>query len=275
MKTNTIAIALLCTTLVLGAALPASAGSLSSTASVANAVPTITDVDLPGTVSPEAGATVSVDATVTVADNNGWQDLVEVRVTVEDPQGAVHVLETPATADGTGSGVSETFSYSFDLQYYDEPGTYTVLAVAEDSAGAVSSSFQETFVYEELAALSIAQSSLNFGAVDPGVRSSASELTVENQGNVAIDLVTSGTPLVHEGGEVQIDVSQVRYDLDSAAFENETSLTSSPVQNVYGLAPGASSTGGTWWALEVPSGEDQYIPAGEYEGTVTVSAAKS
>jgi hypothetical protein len=111
--------------------------------------------------------------------------------------------------------------------------------------------------------------------VDPGVRTSAAQLTVQNQGNVAIDLVTSGSNLQHEGGEVEINVDRVRYDLVSDEFENENSLSSTPTQKSYGLAPGASSTGGTWWALDVPSGEDQYIPAGEYQGTLTVSAAKA
>ncbi len=270
-----LAIAILCTVMILGSAIPATA-QLSSTASIGNAVPLITEIDLPASVSPVAGDTQEVSVTIDVADNNGWQDLVELRVTVEAPDTTTHVVQASAVSNEDGSGVSKSYSYAFDMEYYDEPGTYKVIAVAEDADAAVSATTEQTFDYEELAALSLQESSLAFGSIDPGVRSSTSNLTVVNTGNVDIDLETSGTALVNaDDASIEISVDRVKYDVDSDAFESEQSLTGSPVTNAFALAPGASSTGGTWWALEVPSGEDQYIPAGSYEGSVTVSAVKA
>ncbi len=276
MRNTTFTIALLCAGLVLGSVAPSTTAELPSGASIGNALPVIANVDVPASVSPEAGTTKEVAVTITAADDNGWQDLSAVRVTIEDPSGATHVTESTAVSNGDGSGVSETYDHAFDMDHYDTPGTYTVVVVAEDAQGALSSTAEETFVYEELAALSIAQASLSFGTVDPGVRSDASQLTVQNEGNVDIDLETSGTPLAHTSEPVEIAVDRVKYDLDSDAFNNEQSLSATPFVNEgFALAPGASSTAATHWALDVPSGDDQYIPAGSYEGTVTVSAVKS
>lgn len=274
MNPTKLAIAILCTAMILGSAVPATA-QLSSTASIGNAVPLITNIAVPSSVSPVAGDTKEVAVTIDAADNNGWQDLVAVLVTIEAPDGSTHVAQSTADSNEDGSGVSKSYSYSFDMQYYDEPGTYKVIAVAEDANAALSIAIEQTFVYEELAALSLVESSLSFGTVDPGVRSSEAQLTVVNTGNVGIDLETSGSALVYvEDASIEIAVDRVKYDLQSDAFESEQSLSETPTTNAFALAAGPESSGGTWWALEVPSGEDQYIPAGEYSGSLTVSAVK-
>lgn len=256
---------------------PVGSAQLPASAVIGNAIPVVQGIDVASTVNPTAGGTTTVPLNVTASDSNGFQDLVSVTVTVLKPDGStVHIAASSAASNGDGSGVAQTYAYDFAMNFHDDPAvdgaTYKVRAVAEDSKGLVSSPVTATFSYTELVAMSIDGSTIDFGAMDPGERSSVAGLNVTNKGNTVVDLDTSGTALANGEGQ-EIDVDRVKYDINATNMENERALTESAYTNSdFQLAYGPSSSRSTWWQLDVPSGEDQYLPAGSYSGTVTLSA---
>lgn len=265
--------------LVAAAALPVGTAQLSTSAVVGNLVPVIQDVSVPSTVNPTAGGTTTVPVTITVSDSNGFQDIASVTVAVYKPDGStVHIAASSATSNGDGSGVAETYSHSFAMQYHDDAAvdndTYKVRATATDAKGAVSAVSESVFTYTELVAMSVDAASLDFGSMDPGTRSDVTSLAVSNKGNTMIDLDTSGTDLSDGNGHA-MDVGRIKYDLIGSNMGNESALTSAAHTNTgFDLGYGPAMSKSTWWQLDVPSGEEQYLPAGSYSGTVTLSAVQ-
>lgn len=274
MKTNKIAI-LLTLLLVVSGGTPA-AFATDASAAVDNEAPTVDSVSLDATFAPSAGTTTAVAVTITVSDGNGYQDISSVDVTVYKPDGTLHVASAAATSNADGSGTTQTYSYTFNMQFYHDPATggakYNVTATATDAAAATSAATTTGFNYTALAALNLSASSISFGTISPGARSSTSTLSVSNYGNVRIDIATSGTDL-SDGASHTIAASNVKYDLLAADMLNEQGLTTSAFTNTgFDLATGASSSAGTYWELAVPAGSAQYIPAGDYTGTIAISA---
>lgn len=273
MHTRTLATLVLAIMMV-AAAVPGVSAQVNTSAVVGNAVPEVTDLAIPASVNPTAGSTTTVNTTATVFDGNGFLDLADVTITVYKADNTtVHLAAANATSNGDGSGVSQTYSHSFAMQFHDDPGVYYVKAVAEDAQGATSTVFTASFLYTELAALSLDGSSLDFGNLDPGVRSAVTSLSVTNTGNVQIDLDSSGADLQRAEGPESIGVARVKYDLSNANMSTEQSLTSTEHTNTgFDLAKGASSSKTTYWQLDTPSGQEQYLPTGAYAGTVSLSA---
>lgn len=273
MYTNKTLHILLAFALVAAFVVPVGSASVDTSAIVGNLTPEIVSVDLPVTVQPTAGGTKGVTATITASDGNSFQDLATITVTVYAPDGTtVHRAASSATSNADGNGITESYTKTFSMDFYDDPGVYTVTATATDSQGATSSPLSGTFTYESLAALALSAVSVDFGTLDPGTRSAASTVGITNKGNVVIDIDTSGTDLSDGNGHA-IGVERVKYDLVNATFASEKDLTSSPYTNAgFDLAKGPSSSKDSHWALDTPSGEEQYIPAGTYQGTVTISA---
>ncbi len=259
-----------------GATAPYGSASVSTSAEIANLLPSVADVSVPSVVTPTAGGTTDVPVTVTVGDGNGFQDIVQVRVTVHRPDGTVHVATADAVSNDDGSGTAATFAHSFAMRYYDAAAPsdagYRVTAVATDAAGATSAPMSATFAYAELVAVQLSETELGFGALSPGERSDAEELGVSNMGNVRIDLQTSGSALADGKGH-SIAGDRVRYDLGASDFGTERAITSTPYTNTgFDLDAGASASRTTYWALVAPSGSDQYTPSGSYTGSLTLSA---
>lgn len=248
-----------------------------TSATVTNDVPSVESVSLDASSTPTAGSTTTVALTITVSDGNGYQDIDIVSYTVYKADGTTeHIGSASAASNDDGSGTTQTYGASFQMQFYDDPAlgndTYKVRATAIDLEGAVSSTTDGTFNYQDLAALSLSDSSVSFGSLAPGARSSTSTLTVTNHGNVQIDIATNGTEMSNGAGQA-IAGSNLKYDLLATDMLNEIDLTGTPFTNTgFDLAKGPDSSAATYWQVAVPSGSDQYIPADIYTGTLTVSA---
>lgn len=276
--------------LLLLAALPGVWGETTSV-DVTNTAPTILTVELPSgttglSLSPTAGGTTDSTVTIEVEDLNGCTDLKDVRPQVNATDGSTHI--GPANLfenwDSCSAGVA-TYTWTFSMQYYDDPALdvnadhYKVYVVAEDDANATTSNVIDLgsllkFNYQELAALNLDKSTLDFGNnVDPGTTSSTVTLGVENYGNVQIDTDLSGTNLSHSTEKAWIDVGQVEHNLTNDNTQ-ATSLTGTASTADLNLAYGSGSSDSLYWWLTVPSGSNQWIPSGTYTGTVTVSAVK-
>lgn len=265
--------------LFLFATLPASA--VDTELQLINVAPIVVDVTLPSTISPLAGTTQSVSSTILVEDLNGCSDIDTVMVTVEDPDGGAHIAATAATFQSCTLGTTATYTYAFDMNYHDAPALgsnhYKVKVVATDSKGATGNNLLDLalFNFEELVALNVSSGALDFGGpLNPGDQSSIVSLPLTNHGNVAINTELSGTDLAHETEEVSIPASAAAYS-DASNMDGSSALTTSPAALALGITPGASSSEPVYWQLSVPSGEDQWVPSGQYTGSLTVSAVKA
>jgi hypothetical protein len=261
---------------LIAAAVPTTSGTDSST-EITNEVPVVEGIALDATVTPTPGSSTTVSLTITVSDGNGYQDIAAVSFLVHRPDGTtVHVASTAATSNDDGSGTTQTYAGSFEMQFYDAPAldtdSYKVRATATDAAEATSDTFTATFHYAELAALHLGAGSISFGSLAPGERSATATLDITNHGNVRIDLMTNGTDLANGAGQY-IPVDRIGYDLAHANMTGETALTATPFTNTgFDLATGPSVTQTTYWAVTVPAGSERYMPAADYLGTLTFAA---
>lgn len=199
------------------------------------------------------------------SDTNGYNDISTVAIVVYKPDGTtVHIPSGNATL-ASGSGTHSTWTYSFSMNFYDAPATgaatYVVVATATDSQEAAgdNSASPALFNYNELIGLSLNTNTIDFGVLDPGQTSGIQTVV--------------GTNLVYQTNTIAI--SQVDYSLDNN-FTSPTALsTSGQTLSSYDLAPGATTSKSIYFRLRVPSGEEQYVPAGAYQSTLSIVATNS
>lgn len=272
-------ISVLIATLLLFATLPASA--VDTELELTNVAPVVADVTLPSSIDPTAGSTTAVSSTILVEDLNGCSDIDNVKVTVLKPDDTVHIAEAPATYASCAAGTTATYTYGFDMNHHDAPALdtsrYKVKVVATDSQAATGSNLLDLalFNYQELVALNVTGGALDFGGpLNPGDESSIVGLPVENHGNVQIDTELSGSDLAHATEEASIPVSAAAYS-EATDMTGSSNLSATPTALALGIAPGASASDSVHWRLTVPTAEDQWVPSGQYTGSLTVSAVKS
>ena len=247
---------------------------------VGNVAPSINSVtidDLDGTVAPNAGTTRSVVATATVLDANGFLDLLaNGGVSMALVFGGNDVI-AEATAPRTGGSLlTGTYARTFDVPYYFAPGTYTIRVEAIDLGLATDADTTRTFTYSTLLSAD-PDSSVDLGSsLDPGDAGSIVPLTIENQGNAIIDVqVVADGDLDHESLTASIPVESVAYGTAANLAGASTLGTSSP-PTLTGFSLGVASlntpsTGPVYFQLTVPD-DQEFLPAGDYEATLTVTA---
>lgn len=278
--------------LVVGFALPgAMAGHKDShsqgRADVAKKGPMETDNDLTvndddGTtvgvqVNPSAGTSRTVQVTVTVDDDNGHNDVSTVEVTIMKPDNATVQVSTSTASKQTGNGKRGTYSYNFNMQYFDAAGTYHVNATVTDRDGLTETAWA-SFEWQELAALALSTSSVSLNpdgnasmSVNPDsdTHGNPATVTVENHGNVKIDLQYSGTNLTSVDVSDEIAVTNVHWsDSDTLSPENSFS-TLLQTNMTFDLVPGNGSTKDVYLAIHIPN-----VQSATYTGTLTLTAVK-
>jgi hypothetical protein len=249
------------------------------TGGVTNLAPVVTSVTLgSGALTPTAGSTTNLVTTIIVADDNGYNDITGVTVAILRPDGStVHQAATAATFS-SGSGLQATYVKTLTMNYYDPAAlltsTYKVKVEVTDSQGATGNNLLAlaTFNFGQLAALNAA-SSVDLGSsLAPGEASPIGAMQVSNYGNVQIDAQVSGTAPANSDVEASLPVGSVSYSLNAdLSAASPLSISASGVDG-FDLGAGAGSARNLYWRMTVPSAEDQYVPAGTYASTVTVTA---
>lgn len=251
------------------------ADSATMNLSVGNSVPTGDNIvvdgqDTSASVNPNAGSTTSVSIEFEVSDDNGYQDINYVSCMVWNPSGNPDFV----TMSFNGSVDSNTAIYtgSFNLDFFDESGSYDANCTVQDSSFTTGNLVEE-FDYEALTALGLDASSISFSAVTPGQTSSlngdedmgtASAPTIQNMGNVQIDAEISGTDLVNGGDTISVD--NVEYQFGSLGYN--TMSTSTQQELGLNLAAGSSSLENVDFRVYVPVGTEST----SYSSTVTITA---
>lgn len=282
---------------LLATAMPqtASAGNHTEThGEMKNHAPKVIQVEgMPERVMPLAGGQREVTFEFMAQDPNGWQDIERAEVSLFAPDNSTFMRDADVTGVTGGDGASHWFNATFVMWYYEMPTTdgYILSIRVVDKQGAWSNTRYVDFEYMELAAIQIATGSgeeaggesgeengtqdpgLAFGGAEPGEESDTSEVVIRNTGNVAIDLELYGTDLVNEDGHA-IPVSSLRYS-DDGTMENESALGRDPTLLALHLEAGIDSTADLYWRLRVPTGDEQYVPAGTYSGSITINGVSS
>lgn len=277
MRGTNLFLALMLTLPLVALAPVASAVNLS--AGITNVAPTIVSISLSGltsgTLTPVAGSTATVTATVVAADANGFNDIASVTVGIIKPDGStVHLAQAAATfVSSGGAGLQATYTKTLAMNFYDAAAlttnTYKVKAVATD-AGSLTGTNVLTlavFNYGQLVALNVPGSvDLGGSGIAPGAAGSITSMSTQNYGNLPMNLQVSGTALTLSSDT--IPVGSIAYSLASD-MSGSAALTGSAVTlSTFELAAGSSSTKNTYFQLTVPNG----LPAGTYTGTLTATA---
>lgn len=250
---------------------------------VLNLAPTITSVTLGSSaLSPTAGTTTALLVTVVAADLNGYNDIATVTVSILKPDGTT-VHTSGAASLQSGSGTSATFTRSLNMNYYDAAAIliatgYQVKVVVAD-AGTPALSVENIptlnkFTYAELAALN-APAAVNTGSdIQPGSASSIATAAINNYGNVRIDMRISGTAPSNPATApaTTIPVGSIAYSLNSDMSSSSALTGSATTITAFDLAAGSGSAKNSYWQMTIPSGSSQYVPAGTYTSTLTVTA---
>ena len=273
---------------IVGAAIAAATGlafvpatqAVDLTAGLLNVAPAVVSVTLP-TVTPTAGTTTDVATTIVVSDANGYNDVSSVEVTVLKPDGStVHVAAASATFS-SGLALEATYTYTFQMNFHDPAATgtttYMIRIVATDAAGATGDNTLSlaTFNYAQLAALNVGSSAISLGTtLQPGDTTSIVGESIQNYGNVQIDVQMSGTALSHATEAASIPVGAVTYSL-AGDMTGAAALSGTPATLAsFDLAAGASSARSIYVRADIPSGSSTWLPSGTYTGTLTVTAVQ-
>lgn len=246
---------------------------------IVNVTPAITSVTVAASFDPTAGTTTSIPVTTVITDTNGCSDLSSggtVTAAIYTSGDVLTVAATTLSFSSCSLGVAATYSGNVPMQFYTAAGTYKVRISATDQALAnvlANLATAPTFAYTSLVAMS-SDSSFSFGTtLNPGDSSATgSGVAVTNAGNAQIDTQVSGTALTLASPAASIAVSNVKYSL-SSDLSGSTSLSGSAAAiTAFNLAAGASSAKTIYLQLTVPSAASQYLPAGTYTGTMTITA---
>ena len=274
-----------CGLLLLVLATLAFATDVTSQATVTNQAPSVGSLTITGAtggIDLSAGSTAAVDCNATITDSNGYNDVASANAVIwantttegGEADYTGHYANASCTLSG-GSGTTVNARCTFYLQFYANETDWTCKVYAVDNASQ-SASNNSTVAVNQLVALDLASATLNFGAaLAPGTGQGTSNKTetVTNYGNTQIDIRVNGTVMSHASLVASIAVGNLYYDITSNAMESETALSAvATTVSSFNLAKGAASTKDSWWDLHVPAGSAQWVPAGTYSGTITVSA---
>lgn len=274
----------------------ARADNATSTASVTNALPVSSSVSIDagaGSVTLTEATTTNVVVTATVTDNNGYADITSVTAKLfktlttaaagDDPLNHYTKSGDANCVPSAGSGLTETYTCTFAVQYYADAtdagaysaDTWSAEVTPSDSDGAGTAGSNDTIEMATTAALNVS-SPIAFGALALGgitADTTAFDSTVTNTGNQATigAQVNSSAATAMTCTTGTIPVGNEKYDATSTtAFASKTALTASAV-TATGVSAAKGAAGNTdtlGWGLEMPTtGVD-----GSCTGTVVFTA---
>lgn len=258
----------------------ASAGEVSSSAEVSNEEPANVRVDLSGAdedpatpgvqVSPVPGRNMKVNLVAQAEDGNGWQDLRKGELQVFRPDGSPHTNLFDATPDDNGRGKRRDFRGAFELGPHDPPGEYVVRFFVKDHKEGKTTG-HGVIVYLEMLAMSLDKGAIDLAqeALAPGATSHGkpAEVRIGNAGNVKLDLRVSATALKTPDGAGSIGPDRLRYSRDATMADESPLSVHGFLDDKFDLPPAQSRS--AYIDLHTPTGEEQYVPAGRYAGSLT------
>jgi len=252
---------------------------LSITLEMLTAPPTVDSITItpdddgsPGVqIDPNPGGLKTVTVTAVVSDPDGYADISTVTISDINPDPAQGDPSPVGLSYQSGSGNTATYTGTFEMQFYDEPTDYTVTVTAEDTGG-LSDDDSAVFSYTSCNAINLDAGTITFGPVNPGDSKTVSgdedmgtvdSPTVQNTGNVEIDVSITGTDMTSGSDSITKDNIEAR--VATLDYLNLGDVQCFDVN----MAAGESSLENVDFILNVPYA----TPAGDYAGSVTLTAS--
>lgn len=223
------------------------------------------------------GTTTSIDCVGTVTDSDGFADIATTTAYLMKTGTASSTADsndTKYTLSGDsecvpsgGSGNSETYTCSFDVQFYAEAGSWTCEMWPEDG-GQLGSSASDTITINELLALSVSNA-IDYGTLSGGqdTGSTNATTTITNTGNVEIYSEIGGDNMV--SGANSISYAQQKYSLSGFTYSSGGTVlapSSTPDEVQLNLpkptAATSTVTDEVYWGIAIPGLQ----PSGAYTG---------
>lgn len=265
---------------------PAQAEDVRAETGVRNAAPVVTEIDLgssddqPSTagvqVAPVPGGVRTVTVSAKAQDDNGWKDVSGLSFTLQ--RDGVTLAGPVQGAASKHGGRAREYSASFSLDSAARAGPYAVVVEATDVAGAKASS-SASFEFLGILAFTLEGGAISFssGGLEPGATTHGSPAArmLRNTGNVPLSISVAATDL--EGGvkDARIPADRIRYSA-SSDMSNERALGETPfIDTSFRLDPGSGASRAAYFDIHVPSGEEQYIPATTYKGSIRIGVVVS
>ena len=266
------------------------AAEVKSNATVKNRNPVVeaifldTSDDDPGTagmqVAPTPGGNRTIPIGIRVSDGNGWNDVTRVSYRVLAAVGGP-LKSGDAARDGDGTGRMVTYTGEITIPFWQAPGNYTVEATVEDRTGQTTTA---TWNYEVVPTLAMVldSASVSFGGPDgelePGMsnRQNPAMVLIRNLGNTEIDLGFSGTDLESPPSYgATIPVNRLKYSAKPDLSDERPFSKLLQTDSGFNLKPGPDAVRPVFFVLQMPTGDEQYVPATTYQGGITLSAVVS
>jgi hypothetical protein len=261
---------------------------------VGNSPPTVAGVNLNDsdgvTIQLTVSSTTRVMCNATLTDLNGYSDIVGANSTFyhsSSTSGASddinsHYTNNTCTLFG-GTGTTIYANCTVNLSFAAINGTWTCNVTAWDNA-TTSGSATGTNTVDQLVALSIWNSSIDFGAMTNGQNTTTAQgVNISNEGNVMIDIaVKSQTATMSCLGSADcigaIGVGNMTFNLTAGTYDNMISgfnlTTTNQTVTAFNLtakgidtADTVNATRNLYWGIQIPQ-----AVKGEFNTNITISA---
>ncbi|MDD5621293.1 MAG: DUF2341 domain-containing protein [Candidatus Pacebacteria bacterium] len=244
----------------------------SSTFTISNSVPSVGSIT-PGSVSLIESSTTTATSTCTVSDNNGCEDISSVVAVFYDDNAVdadcaadenncyTGIACATSTCEGNNSDVlCTTYPY-----YYANASDWRWYVKVIDASSASSTNTSATTTIDNLIALEVSETDIDYGSIELSATSNQATTTIENTGNTNLDVGLYGTAMSCSLGTIA--VGQQKFNTGGG----ETALTgvSQPVDLNVAQRTTTVPTGSIYWKLYAPSDGI----AGTCSGTNTFEAA--
>ncbi len=214
-------------------------------------------------INLNAGSTTTIDCLAMVTDTDNWNNITTVNATMWDniasTEGSAdsnsnHYTNTSCSLGANTSATELPVTCSFSLQYYANPSTWTCKIRSYNSTIDLASNSVDATV-NSLVALDVTEATIDFSTLALGATSSSDvTATVQNNGNVQIDVNLTGTALSCTSGSLAQE--NIHYSASSGiAYGSMTALSGTTANLDLNVAKstGAASTALTYWKISIPS----------------------
>ncbi len=206
--------------------------TIPTNATAGNALPVTVGVSLPFIVDLVANGEQEVNCTANVSDDNGAADILGASATLHhssvlagSPDNASnHYTNATCGACVAINATAASCTCSFSLSYYALPGSWTCSLVAFDANGTGSVAVNGTVTVNELQALDISPTIIDYGNVPGGLSSPDENVTVINLGNVPIDVALWGYATLPGDGLAMSCLNGAEIGVNAQRFSVSASL---------------------------------------------------